>query len=155
MRKQYHIRNSDRGPLAWDVDRLIRLTSEQQPIDVPLVRIRELDEPFWFSGDGDMPTCRRVAEHARLINDTDLVHPIILDPEGRVMDGMHRICKALIRGSMAIKAVQLSAMPEPDFVGVPIDELPCEGAEPCAAPNGGPTTQLGNSGVTEGPPSVS
>lgn len=28
-------------------------------------------------------------------------------------------------------------------------------AEPGAAPNGGPTTQPGNSGVTEGPPSVS
>jgi len=28
-------------------------------------------------------------------------------------------------------------------------------AEPGAAPNGGPATQLGNSGVTEGPPSVS
>ena len=28
-------------------------------------------------------------------------------------------------------------------------------AEPCAAPNGGPATQLGNSGVMEGPPSVS
>ena len=28
-------------------------------------------------------------------------------------------------------------------------------AEPCAAPNGGPATQLGNSGVTDGPPSVS
>jgi hypothetical protein len=28
-------------------------------------------------------------------------------------------------------------------------------AEPCAAPNGGPGTRLGNSGVNEGPPSVS
>jgi hypothetical protein len=28
-------------------------------------------------------------------------------------------------------------------------------AEPSAAPNGGPATQLGNSSVTEGPPSVS
>ena len=28
-------------------------------------------------------------------------------------------------------------------------------AQPCAPPNGGPATQLGNSGVTEGPPSVS
>lgn len=28
-------------------------------------------------------------------------------------------------------------------------------AEPGAAPNGGPATRLGNSGVTEGPPSVS
>ena len=29
------------------------------------------------------------------------------------------------------------------------------GAEPSAAPNGGPATQPGNSGVAEGPPSVS
>jgi len=28
-------------------------------------------------------------------------------------------------------------------------------AEPCAAPNGGPATQVANSRVTEGPPSVS
>ena len=28
-------------------------------------------------------------------------------------------------------------------------------AEPCAAPNGGPAKPSGNSGVTEGPPSVS
>jgi hypothetical protein len=33
--------------------------------------------------------------------------------------------------------------------------VPYEDAEPCAAPNGGPATQRGNSGVTEGPPSVS
>ena len=129
MRKQYHIRNSDRGPVAWEVNRLIDLASAQEPIDVPLDRIRELDEAFWFSSDSDMPTCRRVAEHARLIYDTDLVHPIILDPEGRVVDGMRRVCRALICGLSAIKAVRLSAMPEPDFVGVPIDALPYVRAE--------------------------
>jgi hypothetical protein len=32
---------------------------------------------------------------------------------------------------------------------------PKKNAEPGAPPNGGPATQLGNSGVTEGPPSVS
>ena len=143
MRKQYHIRDSERGLLAWDVDRLIRLTSEQEPVDMPLESIRELDENFWFSGDGDTPTCRRVADHMQLINETDLSHPIILDPDGRVMDGMHRVCKALIRGSKTIKAVRLSVMPEPDFVGVPVDELPYEKAEPCAAPNVGPALGLG------------
>jgi hypothetical protein len=129
MRKQYHIRDSERGLLAWDVDRLLRLTSEQKPVDLPLERIRELDETFWFSSDGNTPTCRRVAEHAKLINETSLDHPIIIDPEGRVMDGMHRVCKALIGGLKTIKAVKLSAMPKPDFVGVPIDQLPYERAE--------------------------
>ncbi len=129
MRKQYHIRNSARGLLAWDVDRLLRLTSEQDAVDMPLEKIRELDENFWFSSDGDAPTCRRVAEHVKLINETSLDHPIIIDPEGRVMDGMHRVCKALIGGLKSIKAVKLSAMPEPDFVGVPIDQLPYERTE--------------------------
>ena len=126
MRKQYHIRDSERGLLAWDIDRMLRFTSEQEPVDLPLEKIRELDEAFWFSGHGDVPTCRRVAEHAKLINETSLDHPIILDPDGRVMDGMHRVCKALISGQKAIKAVKLLAMPEPDFVGVPIDQLPYE-----------------------------
>lgn len=126
VRKQYHIRNSPRGTLAWDVERLIRLTSGQPLLDVHLGCIRELDEPFWFSGEGDTPTCRRVAEHARLIAQADLEHPIILDPEGRVMDGLHRVCKALIQGATTIKSVRLPTMPEPDFVGVPVDELPYE-----------------------------
>jgi hypothetical protein len=129
MRTQYHIRDSDSGLLAWDIDRLLRLTSEQEPFDLPLERIRELDEAFWFSDDGNMATCRRVAEHAKLINETSSDHPIIIDPEGRVMDGMHRVCKALISGLKTIKAVQLLAMPEPDFVGVPIDQLRYERAE--------------------------
>jgi hypothetical protein len=128
MRKQYHIRDSERGLLAWDINRLLRLTSEQQPVDLPLERIRELDEAFWFSGEGDTPTCRRIAGHAKLVNETSLDHPIIIDPDGRVMDGMHRVCKALIGGLETIKAVKLLAMPQPDFVGVPIDQLPCDSA---------------------------
>ena len=129
MRKQYHIRDSERGVLAWDIDRLLRLTSAHEPVDLPLERIRELDETFWFSGDNDTPTCRLVAEHAKLINETSLDHPIIIDPEGRVMDGMHRVCKALIGGLKTIRAVQLPAMPEPDFAGVRMDQLPYESAE--------------------------
>lgn len=35
------------------------------------------------------------------------------------------------------------------------DDLAARSAQPSASPNGGPDTQLGNSGVTEGPPSVS
>jgi hypothetical protein len=128
MRKQYHLRDSERGLLAWDVDRLVQLTSDQNPLDVPLDNIKELDETFWFSGS-DAPTCRRVAEHTQLINEANLDHPIILDPAGRVMDGMHRVCNALIKGSKTIKAVRLRFMPKPDFVGVPADHLPYEGAE--------------------------
>jgi hypothetical protein len=124
MRKQYHLRHSDRGLLAWDVHRLIELTSTLSPIDLPLSDIKELDEPFWFGSEGDVPTCRRIAGHAKLIEETDLNYPIIVDPENRVMDGMHRVCKALNQDMKTIKAYRLPVLPEPDFTGVPMNELP-------------------------------
>lgn len=62
--------------------------------DMPLSAIRELDEPFWFGDNGNPPTCRAVAEHAMLMNAVDPRHPIILSADGRVMDGMHRVCTA-------------------------------------------------------------
>jgi hypothetical protein len=124
MRKQYHFRHSERGLLAWDVDRLVELSAGFMPIDVPLSEIRELDETFWFDQESDAPTCRRVALHAKLMNETDLSLPIILSQDGRVMDGMHRVCKAMIAGRDTILAVRFDEDPEPDYVGVAPDELP-------------------------------
>ena len=124
MRKQYHFRRFDRELVAWDVDRLVKLSAGLAPIDVPLSEIRELDETFWFDHEEQKPTCRRVALHAKLMNETDLSHPIILSQDGRVMDGMHRVCRALIEGRDTIRAVRFDVDPEPDHVGVAPDELP-------------------------------
>ncbi len=46
MRKQYYIRSSERGLLAWDVDRLVKLSKLFPRIHLPLTAIREFDEPF-------------------------------------------------------------------------------------------------------------
>ncbi len=123
MRKQYHFRTSECGLLAWDIDRLVELTAGFSPVAVPLSAIRELDEPFWYGRDCDKATCRSVALHAKLINETDMSYPIILSQDGGVMDGMHRICKALITGMETIPAVQFECDPEPDYIGVDPDEL--------------------------------
>ncbi|WP_367874601.1 hypothetical protein [Luteolibacter sp. Populi] len=124
MRAQYHLRNSDRGLLAWDVRRLIALTSDLTAFDLPLNEIQELDECFWFAREGDTPTCRKIADHAKLIAGTDLSYPIIVDPAGRVMDGMHRVCKAVMENRTTVRAVRLPVLPEPDFVGVEAKDLP-------------------------------
>ena len=123
MRKQYHFRPSKNGAFAWDVDRLVALTRDFPRVQTPLSHIRELNEPFWF-GRGDIPTCRAVAAHARLIEATDLSYPIILSADGRVMDGMHRVCKALLLGYTMISAVRFVTDPAPDYTDVHPDELP-------------------------------
>jgi len=126
MRKQYHFRPTDQGTLIWDIDRLIALSSKLIPFDLPLSEIEELDEPFWFDVEQLVPTCRRVAAHAKLIAETDLEHPIILSSGGRVMDGMHRVCKAWIERRPAIRAVRFDIDPEPDYVDVDPNDLPYE-----------------------------
>lgn len=118
MRKQYHFRPSERGLLAWDVDRLVYLSSHLPRTQVALDTIRELDEPFWFDGESDSPTCRAIAEHARLIETADLNYPIILSSDGRVMDGMHRVAKALLLGRESIEAVRFTDVLEPDYIGI-------------------------------------
>ncbi len=123
MRKQYYFRPSERGLLAWDVDRLIALTRGYPRVQVPLTAIRGLDEAFWFDGDS-IPTWRAIVEHARLIEAAELSFPIIISAEGRVMDGMHRVAKAVLLGQTTIEAVQFPDDPEPDYIGVHPNELP-------------------------------
>ncbi|MGW8315403.1 MAG: hypothetical protein ACWGNV_07370 [Bacteroidales bacterium] len=96
----------------------------QEIIEVPLNEIRELEEPFWYNHPSDIPHCRSIAKHAKLIQEASLEHPIIICPEGRIMDGMHRVCKAFILGRKTIKARRFAKMPKPDFKNVPEDQLP-------------------------------
>lgn len=124
MRKQYHFWPADQGFDAWDVDRLIAL-SQRLPIErVAIDAIGEVDTAYWFDGGNELPTVRKVVEHARLMSEVDVSHPIILGPDGRVMDGMHRIARALLEGRPIIEAVRFAALPEPDYRGCRPRELP-------------------------------
>jgi hypothetical protein len=53
-----------------------------------------------------------------------LRYPIIRAANGAVMDGMHRVSKALVEGRDTIEAVQFDTDPEPDHVGCQPDDLP-------------------------------
>ena len=77
--------------------------------------VSALDEDCWFVG-ARRPTLREVARHCQRINATTFEHPIILNDDGTLMDGGHRLCKALIEGRPTIRAVQFPSMPTPDEV---------------------------------------
>ena len=123
MRKQYHFKPSPNGYFAWDVDRLIELSKDLEAINFPLSKIRELDEPYWYEEEKNTPTCRSVVDHMRLINAVDLAFPIILAADYSVMDGMHRVGRALLDEQDTILAKKFSKTPAPDFTDVYPDEL--------------------------------
>ncbi len=121
VRPQYHFRRTASGLNAWDVRRLIELSAHLPVIEIDPTTIKELDENHW--GDAT-PTPMSIIKHMKLIESADLGYPIILDANGRVMDGMHRICKAVLADIPVIKAVQFVRDPEPDYVDCHPDELP-------------------------------
>ena len=124
MRAQYHFRRSAQGLCAWDVRRLVEQTRSFARERVPLSAIRELDESYWANEGHQRMTCREVVDHARLMQECDLTYPVILSSDGGVMDGMHRICKALLEGMTEIEAVRFEHDPEPDYIGIDPDDLP-------------------------------
>jgi len=123
MRKQYHFWPGQEGLDAWDVDRLIPLSQELPIEQVAISSIEEIDSVYWFDAT-HKPTVRRVVEHARLIEEVDISDPILLGPDGRVMDGMHRIARALLDGRNTIAARRFPELPEADYLGCQPDELP-------------------------------
>jgi hypothetical protein len=124
VRKQYNFWPGEVGIDAWDVDRLVLLSKDLPVREVALDSISDIDTNYWFEYGPIDPTVRRVVEHIRLVQDADLSYPIILGSDGRVMDGMHRIARALLNGDETIRAVQFEVQPEPDFRNCSPDDLP-------------------------------
>lgn len=125
MRQQYHRRQSGEDVFIWNVNKLAERANDMPIIDLALSDIAELDETFWYSDrDKNMPTCRSVADHAKLIEETDIKYPILVCPEKRVIDGMHRVCKAYMQRLSSLKAVVFDPMPEPDYKNIDLEELP-------------------------------
>jgi hypothetical protein len=124
MRKQYSFWPwpTDDATNAWDVDRLVTLAREVPATQVPLDAIWQVDRPYW----GTALTPRHLAVHTQLVLDADLSYPIILAADGRVMDGMHRVVKAILSGQLTIAATQLRVTPEPDFRNCRPEDLPYE-----------------------------
>jgi len=123
MRKQYHFRPSKNGFFAWDVDKLVSKTKDLPLISVKLCDIAELDENYWYQADNAIPTCRSIVEHIQLVDEADLGYPIILCKSGRIMDGMHRVAKALLLGLNEVKAVKFTENPLPDYEDVREEDL--------------------------------
>jgi len=126
MGKQYHFwpAGAGDGVDAWDVDRLIELASELNDEIVEIAEIGEVDAVYWFDDERHSPTVRAVVDHARRIAEVEAAYPIILGPDGRVMDGMHRIARAMLDGRSAIRAVRFSKLPEPDHKNCQPTDLP-------------------------------
>lgn len=110
------------GRGIWYIDRLWPHADGLPTEDLAIADVRELDEVCWFNDTwGVRPTCRLVIEHCQRILAADLSYPVMLTPDGSILDGVHRIAKALMNGQTTVKAVRIREMPPPDETLSPDD----------------------------------
>jgi hypothetical protein len=91
-----------------DVGTLFEASKGLEPYDLQL---SALDLSIAFPGPG---TLAGFLYQAKRVQEADLNYPIIQAPEGWIMDGLHRVVKAILEGKTTIKAVKLKVLPKPD-----------------------------------------
>ena len=124
LRKQYHFRKINGDLYAWDVHHLIRLSKQIPPSLVRLDEIPELDQNWWYEDQTISPTPKAIAAHMALVQKADLSFPILLCADGRLMDGMHRLVKAVLEQRDVVSAIKFPVTPEADYINVSADDLP-------------------------------
>lgn len=100
--------NYDDGINVYNVLKLIEHSKKYEAFDLPLAGI-DLSRYPW----GKL-SIKQYCYHAKRALNSDLRYPILLDPDGYICDGWHRLAKALIKGNTTIKAIRMESMPEPD-----------------------------------------
>lgn len=94
------------GRHCWGVPRLFELSRSLPVMEVPLNRLS-----LWYTYE--KLTLREMVMHMKAVNDADLDKPIILDEDGELMDGRHRLMRAMLNGAETIKVVRFEENPVP------------------------------------------
>ncbi len=94
---------------AWLISDLIEKAKDLPPFEVPLIHLN-------LGGMG--VSCEDVvdfARHYKHVESADLSYPIIMDFKGTVLNGRHRIIKALLEGRETITAVRFPEYAAPTY----------------------------------------
>ena len=102
------------GGQIWKITSLIYHAKNQdlEVFELPLCGIN-LATTVWEIGDLRI---KDFVKHWKRANSADLDYPIILDDDGFIMDGWHRVAKALFLGLATIKAVRFDRTPDCDYI---------------------------------------
>lgn len=102
----YHSNTYTRKDRSYSVIDLIEASKSLPLFDLPIKGLDISVNPW------GAPSIKYYAWHMQRVSDANLKYPIILDDEGYICDGWHRVVKAIIKGDETIKAVRLTVMPD-------------------------------------------
>jgi hypothetical protein len=94
------------GKAVWSIPRLAQLAQDLPTITVPLDALNLNCTEYVYN-------MREMVMHVKQITRANMDYPIILDEDGEIMDGRHRIMHALYNEHTEIKAKRFDINPTP------------------------------------------
>ena len=94
------------GDRHWSVAKLIQLAKDLPVMEIPL-------DHLYTCYRHSFESLQKMATHINAVMQCDLKYPIILDENGLIMDGRHRVMKAMIQGKKTVKAVRFERTTQP------------------------------------------
>lgn len=98
---------SDGNGNLYGVAKLVDDAKDLPVFDCPLAAL-DLSGEIWQGSN-----MHALAWHVKRVSDADLDKPILLDWNGAIADGRHRVIKALTLGKRTIKARRMVWKPDP------------------------------------------
>jgi len=107
---KYETERSVMGKEWWYVRMLDEVAKEKglEVFDLDLASI-DLGVMPW-----ELKSVYMFIDHAIDVQKADLSKPVIMAPSGWIINGWHRVARAIIEGKKTIKAVRFFELPEPD-----------------------------------------
>lgn len=99
------------GRNVWSVTNLIEQSNDLPVFDLPLCCFN-VAARVWEP----VESAKALAEHMKRVLAVDTSLPVILDEDGFIMDGWHRVARALLDGESTIPAVRFEKTPAADWV---------------------------------------
>lgn len=95
------------GGKRWQVTRLFQLAKKLPVYEVPTVAVVSSDVYTQL-------TLRQFVGHMKAVLNADMSYPIILSADGDIMDGRHRLMRAILEERPTIKLVRFEKTPDAD-----------------------------------------
>ncbi len=93
----------------WSVARLIKLAEDFPVYEVPVFTFPTYHWPW-----EDEQNLDTFISHVNRVQNSDLDVPLLISPSGGIIDGMHRLCKAVLEKKETIKVKYFKELPRPD-----------------------------------------
>ena len=100
---------------CWEVATLWEAAKGLTPETIDLATLGETTDPDCWVHLWRDPTHPRVVPELPRVTTADLSYPVILHPNGWLMDGCHRVVRALMSGETTVLAVRFT----PDTLPLP------------------------------------